>query len=95
MRHILLSALSGLAVIACSTEPVREASAEPHVWQTLNGAPTLVIAHRGASGELPEHTLEAYQLAIDQGADAAFCSRSLTLGGTEALQKLKYSFHKR
>lgn len=29
----------------------------------------LVIAHRGASGELPEHTLEAYQLAIDQGAD--------------------------
>ena len=29
----------------------------------------LVIAHRGASGERPEHTLEAYQLAIEQGAD--------------------------
>jgi len=29
----------------------------------------LVIAHRGASGYLPEHTLEAYQLAVDQGAD--------------------------
>ena len=29
----------------------------------------LVIAHRGASGERPEHTLAAYQLAIDQGAD--------------------------
>ncbi|PKL77525.1 MAG: glycerophosphodiester phosphodiesterase, partial [Candidatus Melainabacteria bacterium HGW-Melainabacteria-1] len=29
----------------------------------------LVIGHRGASGELPEHTLEAYSLAIDQGAD--------------------------
>ena len=29
----------------------------------------LVIAHRGASGERPEHTLEAYALAIDQGAD--------------------------
>jgi glycerophosphoryl diester phosphodiesterase len=29
----------------------------------------LVIAHRGASGYLPEHTLEAYALAIDQGAD--------------------------
>jgi glycerophosphoryl diester phosphodiesterase len=28
-----------------------------------------VIAHRGASGERPEHTLESYQLAIDQGAD--------------------------
>ncbi len=29
----------------------------------------LVIAHRGASGERPEHTLAAYDLAIDQGAD--------------------------
>ena len=29
----------------------------------------LVIAHRGASGERPEHTLAAYERAIDQGAD--------------------------
>ncbi len=29
----------------------------------------LVIAHRGASGELPEHTLEAYDRAIARGAD--------------------------
>ncbi len=29
----------------------------------------LVIAHRGASAERPEHTLAAYELAIDQGAD--------------------------
>lgn len=29
----------------------------------------LVIAHRGASGDRPEHTLEAYRLAIAQGAD--------------------------
>jgi glycerophosphoryl diester phosphodiesterase len=29
----------------------------------------LVIAHRGASGYLPEHTLAAYWLAIEQGAD--------------------------
>ncbi len=29
----------------------------------------LIIAHRGASGERPEHTLEAYDLAIDFGAD--------------------------
>jgi glycerophosphoryl diester phosphodiesterase len=32
-------------------------------------APLLVIAHRGASGERPEHTLAAYERAIDQGAD--------------------------
>ena len=29
----------------------------------------LVIAHRGASGERPEHTLASYTLAIEQGAD--------------------------
>lgn len=29
----------------------------------------IVIAHRGASGYRPEHTLEAYRLAIRQGAD--------------------------
>ncbi len=29
----------------------------------------VVIAHRGASGERPEHTLESYRLAIAEGAD--------------------------
>lgn len=29
----------------------------------------LVVAHRGASGYLPEHTLEAYALAVGLGAD--------------------------
>ena len=29
----------------------------------------LVIAHRGASGHRPEHTIEAYTLAIEMGAD--------------------------
>jgi glycerophosphoryl diester phosphodiesterase len=29
----------------------------------------IVIAHRGASGHRPEHTLEAYRLAITMGAD--------------------------
>jgi glycerophosphoryl diester phosphodiesterase len=29
----------------------------------------LIIAHRGASAERPEHTLASYELAIDQGAD--------------------------
>jgi len=31
--------------------------------------PIIVIAHRGASGERPEHTLAAYERAIDAGAD--------------------------
>ena len=29
----------------------------------------MIIAHRGASAERPEHTLAAYELAIDRGAD--------------------------
>lgn len=29
----------------------------------------LIIAHRGASGYRPEHTLEAYTLAVEMGAD--------------------------
>jgi glycerophosphoryl diester phosphodiesterase len=29
----------------------------------------LIIGHRGACGYRPDHTLESYQLAIDQGAD--------------------------
>ena len=37
---------------------------------TLDGKPTLIAAHRGASGYVPEETLEAYAMAIAQGADA-------------------------
>jgi len=36
---------------------------------TARAADPLIIAHRGASGERPEHTLAAYERAIDQGAD--------------------------
>jgi len=32
-------------------------------------APPIIIAHRGASADRPEHTLAAYELAIEQGAD--------------------------
>ena len=31
--------------------------------------PPLVIAHRGASADAPEHTIAAFELALDQGAD--------------------------
>ena len=38
-------------------------------YKTLSGKPPLVIGHRGASGLKPEHTIESYTLAIEQGAD--------------------------
>ena len=45
------------------------ASSPTAAQPTLDGQRVLVIAHRGASGYLPEHTLEAYALAIEMGAD--------------------------
>jgi len=38
-------------------------------WRTLDSQPPIVIAHRGASGYRPEHTLASYRLAIEFGAD--------------------------
>jgi glycerophosphoryl diester phosphodiesterase len=38
-------------------------------YPTLNGDKPLVIGHRGASGYLPEHTLESYKHAVELGAD--------------------------
>ncbi len=37
---------------------------------TLDGKPAMVVAHRGASGYVPEQTVEAYAKAIEMGADA-------------------------
>jgi glycerophosphoryl diester phosphodiesterase len=56
--------LALLVTAALTVIPVGEA-----VAATLTGAPPIVIGHRGASGYLPEHTLAAYELAIDMGAD--------------------------
>jgi len=38
-------------------------------YATLGGKVPLVIAHRGASGLFPEHTIPGYQEAIQDGAD--------------------------
>lgn len=58
----------------------------------------LVIAHRGASGYLPEHTLEAYAMAYAQGADylepdvvltsdgVLICSHDIHLEGTTNIE---------
>ena len=41
----------------------------PSLGQKAPVTQPIVIAHRGASGERPEHTLLSYSLAIEQGAD--------------------------
>ncbi|MEO0467517.1 MAG: glycerophosphodiester phosphodiesterase family protein [Pseudomonadota bacterium] len=54
-----------MALSACS--PSGESQTDPAGATEL--PKTLIIAHRGASGLYPEHTLEAYSAAIDMGAD--------------------------
>ena len=48
--------------------PACSASESHAMEKPLNGQ-AIVIAHRGASGERPEHTIASYTLAIEQGAD--------------------------
>lgn len=64
MTKQLLLSTTLLAALAFQA-PAAFAQAAP----TLSGQKPLVIAHRGASGYLPEHTIEGYKLAIQQGAD--------------------------
>ena len=59
--------LFAVSVLALAGMAPTTASAQQ--GKTLDGKPPLVIGHRGASGHLPEHTLEAYKLAIEMGAD--------------------------
>ena len=73
--RLVLSALAGAAFLTLSAcgggdddEAARLVSAAKP-FKTLNNEQPLVVAHRGASGYLPEHTLEAYARAIDLGAD--------------------------
>lgn len=57
----------GLLSAACLAQTAVQTGGQG--WATLSGEQPLVIGHRGASGYLPEHTLEAYRLAVRQGAD--------------------------
>lgn len=47
-----------------------------------SGRAVEVVAHRGASDDEPEHSLAAYLLAVEQGADAIECDVRLTADGT-------------
>ncbi len=65
LRHLLTACSLLLPIAAFAATPDASVAAkngrdEPH---------PLVIAHRGASGYVPEHTLASYALAILQGAD--------------------------
>ncbi len=65
MRRLLFAALLSALASACSTPMNRESA--PQAARPI--ATPIIIAHRGASGYRPEHTLAAYEHAIELGAD--------------------------
>ena len=48
--------------------------------ESFGGRP-FVVAHGGASADRPEHTMAAYQRALDEGADGVECDVRLTMDG--------------
>jgi glycerophosphoryl diester phosphodiesterase len=70
-RYVFLA-----ATLACGASTVSAAT-----LNTLSGEAPLVIAHRGASAYLPEHTLGGYELAIQMGADIVEPDVGLTSDG--------------
>jgi len=61
----LVALVVSIAATACASAPVT-----PDATMAERPRQVLVIAHRGASAWLPEHTLAAYARAIEDGADA-------------------------
>lgn len=66
MKRIVTLAVLFLA--ACASAPTASEDSA-RTYATLSGEAPIIIAHRGASGLYPEHTILAYAAAIEQGAD--------------------------
>lgn len=73
VRPLRIAAACGLTALAVTTATAVGAQSgvgPPPAAPDANASiDPLVIGHRGASGYRPEHTLAAYELAIDMGAD--------------------------
>lgn len=69
IRHLMAAAALLLLQACGGGDDDDDKSSTATKYQTLSGEAPLVIGHRGASGELPEHTLASYERAIARGAD--------------------------
>lgn len=61
--------IAALWLALASATAMAQTAAMPHPVAAQPLSPPIVIAHRGASGLRPEHTIASYTLAIEQGAD--------------------------
>ena len=69
LKRTLLSFIF-LGLLGCHHDEKNNAASQPPSNNAEYIEPTLlIIGHRGASALRPEHTLAAYQKAIDDGAD--------------------------
>jgi hypothetical protein len=59
--------------------PLRGCSAQDSKWAVTRKAFPQVISHRGASGYIPEHSINAYRTAVDLGTRVARCGFVLVL----------------
>jgi glycerophosphoryl diester phosphodiesterase len=66
---LVVAAVVGAVLLAATTAGAAEGAREQKV---------LVIGHRGASADAPEHTIAAYDRAVEQGADVLECDLQLT-----------------
>lgn len=70
-RTLFAMVLAGALLATSAAVPAATSAARPDGADQPDQVDSrpIVIAHRGASGYRPEHTLEAYRLAIRMGAD--------------------------
>lgn len=95
IRSLCSSRLFALLLLVCVSTGCGIKTTPPKTyWQTLNQERPIIIAHRGDSGNYPEHTLLAYQSALELKADfiepdvvltkdgVPICRHDLSLMGT-------------
>jgi glycerophosphoryl diester phosphodiesterase len=78
MTHVLSRVLQAAWPLVLAVAATTAGAAD---LKQLNGNAPIVIAHRGASGYLPEHTLGGYELAVKLGADYIEPDLQLTKDG--------------
>jgi glycerophosphoryl diester phosphodiesterase len=82
---LLLTLMMALAAITAAYLPAREKFPQVYLKDSIRDVDKFsslqIISHRGASGYLPEHSLQAYQVAIDLGTDYVEPDLCLTKDG--------------
>lgn len=70
-----------LAALLCGCSGSVPPEGQSHAQSTAAKVRQVVVAHRGASGHAPEHTIAAYDLGLELGADYIEQDIALTLDG--------------